>query len=386
MTAVVYHADPVAGAGRSLLDKTGDLFDRAGGEEIFRAGMSVAVKVHFGEEGNTGYLNPAFARAVVGKLKQLKARPFLFDTNTLYRVRRHTTADHLETARFHGFTEEYVGAPVVIGDEFAEAEAPAGRKGKVLVAKAVREADAVLVLVHATGHVLFGYGGALKSVAMGCASPSGKQMMHSDVKPAVKEAKCVACGTCVGHCPADAIALVEGAGGKKTARIDPRACLGCGECIAACPSQAIPINWKTEEEPLAEKTAGYARAALRGKEGRLLCLNFLVQITPDCDCADWTEPPFVPDLGVLASRDIVAVDQAAIDLIRKSPVLPGSTAVAKRINPSKRIPPEVSSQFHCLPRLPDVFKTLFGADVSLLMAAAEKAGLGAREYRLERVE
>jgi len=386
MTAVVYHADPVAGAGRSLLDKTVELFGRAGGEEIFQAGMRVAIKVHFGEEGNTGYLNAAFARALVGRLTALKTRPFLFDTNTLYRVRRHTTADHLETARFHGFTEEYVGAPVVIADTFVEAETPLVSRRRAQVAQAVREADAVLVLAHATGHILFGYGGAVKSVAMGCASPSGKQVMHSDVKPAVKEALCVACGTCLGHCPASAIALVPGPGGKKAARIDPHACLGCGECIAACPAHAIPINWKTDEAPLAEKAALYALAALAGKLDRLLCLNFLLQITPDCDCADWTEPAFVPDLGVLASRDIVAVDQAAIDLIRKAPVIPGSTAVAKRLNPSKRIPPEVASQFRCLPRLPDVFKTLFGADVSLLMAAAEKAGIGSREYRLERVE
>jgi hypothetical protein len=386
MTAVVYHAGPAAGAGRSLLDKTVGLFDRAGGDKIFQPGMSVAVKVHFGEEGNTGYLNPAFARALVRRLSALKTRPFLFDTNTLYRVRRHTTRDHLETARFHGFTEEYVGAPVVIGDEFVETEIAAGGRGKARIAKAVREADAVLVLAHATGHILFGYGGALKSVAMGCAAPSGKQVMHSDVKPAVKEAKCVACGTCVGCCPASAIALVDRAGGKQAARIDPRICLGCGECIAACPVHAIPINWKTEEKPLAEKAALYARAALAGKLDRLLCLNFLLQITPDCDCADWTEPPFVPDLGVLASRDIVAIDQSAIDLIRQAPVIPGSTAVAKRINISKRIPPEVASQFLCLPRLPDVFKTLFGADVSLLTAAAEKAGLGSREYRLEKVE
>ncbi len=386
MTSVVYQADPTAGAGRSLLDKAAALFDRAGGGEIFRKGMSVAVKLHFGEEGNTGYLNPAFARAVVGKLQALKTRPFLFDTNTLYRVRRHNTADHLETARRHGFTEEYVGAPVVIGDEFAEAGGAASRGGRLQVAKAIREADAVLVLAHATGHVLFGYGGALKSVAMGCASPSGKQVMHSDVKPAVEEKKCLGCGTCVGHCPTGAIALVPRAGGKPKARIDAPSCLGCGECIAACPAEAIPINWKTEEEPLAEKTALYARAALEGKAGRLLCLNFLLSITPDCDCADWTEPPFVPDLGLLASRDIVAVDQAAIDLIRSAPIIPGSTAVAKKLARLPRLPAEIASRFHCLPRVPDVFQTLFGADVSRLLVAAERAGLGSRDYRLEKVE
>jgi len=386
MKTTVYFTDPTARAGRSLLNKVADLFDRSGGPEIFREGMTVAVKVHFGEEGNTGYLNAAFARALVGKLQNLKARPFLFDTNTLYRAHRHTTRDHLETARRHGFTEKYVGAPAVIGEEFVEEKAPGGRAGKAAVARAVRETDAVLVLSHATGHILFGYAGAIKNVAMGCASPSGKQVMHSDLKPAVKAEKCAACGTCVEYCPADAIALISGAGGKNAAKIDPLVCVGCGECIAVCPAHAIPILWKTEERPLAEKAALFARAALTGKKERMLCLNFLLRITPDCDCADWTEPPFVPDLGVLASRDIVAVDQASIDLIRKAPVIPGATAVAKKINPSKRIPPEVASQFLCLPRLPDVFKTLFGADVSLLLAAAEKAGLGSREYRMEKVE
>ncbi len=382
MTAKVYYADSSARAGRSGLDKLSDLFDRAGGGEIFRPGDRVAVKVHFGEAGNTGYLRPAFARRLVEKLRELGARPFLTDSNTLYRGGRHRTADHLETARRHGFTEENIGAPIVIADRFLEEKGLAVGGRPVRVAEAARSADSILVITHATGHVAFGYGGAVKNISMGLASPAGKQVMHSDLKPAVKKEKCVGCGTCIRYCPVSAIACDRA--GK--AVIDREKCIGCGECIAVCPEGAIPVIWKGESERMAEKSAAYARAVLDGKMDRALYLNFLLDITPDCDCCDWTEPPFVPDQGILASRDILAVDQASIDLIRKAPLIPGATAVAKRVRVSnKRVTEKIAGQYCCLPRLPDKFKTLFGVDLEPFLAAAERAGLGTRNYRLVKV-
>ncbi len=382
MTAKVYHADPAARAGRSWLDKLSDLFDRAGGGEVFRPGDRVAVKVHFGERGNTGYLRPAFARRLVGKLRELGAEPFLTDSNTLYRGGRHRTQDHLETARRHGFTEEEIGAPIVIGDRFLEEKGLkiGGRPARI--ASAVKEADSLLVITHATGHVIFGYGGAVKNVGMGLASPAGKQAMHSDLKPKVKREKCVGCGTCLRYCPVSAIVL----DGEGKAVIDGKKCVGCGECVAVCPEGAIPPVWKADPSALAAKTAAYARAILSGKEGRSLFVNFLVEITPDCDCCDWSEPPFVPDQGILASRDILAVDQASVDLIRKAPLIPGCTAVADRVRVSeKRVTEKIAGQYCCLPRLPDKFKTLFGVDLEPFLAAGERAGLGERGYRLVKV-
>lgn len=383
MTARVYFIDPAARAGRSWLDKLSDLFDRAGGGEIFRPGDRTAVKVHFGEEGNTAYLKPDFARRLVEKLRSLGAEPFLTDSNTLYRGQRHRTEDHLRTARRHGFTEEYVGAPVVIADRFREEAGLTIGGRRVRVAEAVRNADSLLVITHATGHVAFGYGGAVKNVGMGLASPAGKQVMHSDLKPEVKAGKCTGCGTCIRYCPVSAIEL--GGGGK--AVIDREKCIGCGECIAVCPEGAIPAIWKGKPDRMAEKTAAYARAVLEGKAGRALYLNFLLDIAPDCDCCDWTEPPFVPDQGILASRDILAVDQAAVDLIRKAPLIPGCTAVAKRVKVSdKRVTEKIAGQYCCLPRLKDKFRTLFGVDLEPFLSAAERAGLGERDYRLVEVE
>ncbi len=383
MTATVYHTDPTARAGRSWLDKLSDLFDRSGGGEIFRPGDRVAVKLHFGEEGNTGYLRPAYARRLVEKLRDLGTKPFLTDSNTLYRGGRHRTADHLQTALRHGFTEESIGAPIRISDRFLEEEGLAIGQRKVLIARSVKEADSLLVITHATGHVIFGYGGAIKNVSMGLASPAGKQVMHSDLKPQVRGEKCVGCGTCVKYCPVSAIKLNR----EGKAVIDREKCIGCGECIAVCPEGAIPPIWKADPSSLAEKTAAYARAVLQGKEGRVLFLNFLLDIAPDCDCCDWSEPPFVPDQGLLASQDILAVDQASIDLIKRAPLIPGATAVAKRVKVSpRRVTEKIAGQYCCLPRLPDKFQTLFGVDLEPFLDAARRAGLGDRAYRLVKVE
>ncbi len=382
MKSKVYFADPTAHARRSLLSKLSDLFDASGGPEIFQPGERVCVKVHFGEEGNTTYLDPAFARLLVGRLKSLGAEPFLTDSNTLYRGRRHTTKDHFITARNHGFTEENIGAPIIIADEFVELEGAAIGSKPVRVARLARHADSLLVITHVTGHVAFGYAGALKNVSMGLASPAGKQIMHSDLKPEVKEEKCIACGTCREYCPVNAISQE----GDVKAKINPLICIGCGECIAVCPEGAIPPLWKTETALLAGKAAAYARAVLAGKEEKVLYLNFLIGITPDCDCCDWSEPAFVPDQGIVASLDIVAADQASVDLIRKAPLIPGSTAVKKRIRVSrKKIPSSVQSQFTCLPRVRDTFKTLFGVEVEPFLEAAEDAGLGSRAYRMIKI-
>lgn len=383
MTANVYINDPTARAGRSGLDKLSDLFDRAGGGEIFRPGDRVAVKLHFGEEGNTGYLKPAFVRSLVAKLQDLGAEPFLTDSNTLYRGGRHRTAEHLLTARRHGFSEETIGAPIEIAERFFEVPGVKIDERPVRIAEAVRSADSLLVITHTTGHVIFGYAGAMKNISMGLTSPAGKQVMHSDLKPEVRRLKCIGCGTCIDYCPVSAIVL----DGEDKAVIDPEKCIGCGECVAACPQAAIPPVWKADSSRLAEKSAAYAREVLRGKEDRVLFLNFLLDIVPDCDCCDWTEPAFVPDQGILASRDILAIEQASIDLIQQAPLLPGSTAVARRVRVSeKRVTEKIAGQYCCLPRLPDKFKTLFGVDLEPFLSAAARAGLGTRDYRLVKVE
>ena len=383
MKPIVYFTDPTAHARRSRLDKLSDLFDRSGGPEIFQRGDRVCIKVHFGEEGNTSYLRPDYARFLVKKLKDLGAKPFLTDSNTLYRGSRHTTEDHLLTARRHGFTEENIGAPIIIAEEFIEIKGSSIGARPVRVARLALEADSLLVITHVTGHMIFGYAGAIKNVSMGLASPAGKQIMHSDLKPVVKEDKCIACGTCRDYCPVNAITQE----GREKARINHSICIGCGECITVCPVSAIPILWKGEVGLISKKSAAYARAVLAGKQGPVLFLNFLIDITPDCDCCDWSEPSIVPDQGILASRDIVAVDQASVDLVGKAPLLPGATVVSKSIQVSrKKIPSSVASQFTSLPRLKDKFKTLFNVEVEPFLKEAEDTGLGSRDYSLKTVK
>lgn len=380
----VYFIDARARAGRSLLDKLADLFDYCGVGGMFGKGQRVALKAHFGEMWNTGYLEASFARVIVSKLREKGVEPFLTDTNTLYRCKRASTEDHLATARAHGFSEESLGAPVIISDDFVEVEAKGAGLGKVGVARPVWEADGVILLTHATGHVLYGLGGSVKNLAMGCSSPSGKQVLHSDLTPEVVPEKCVSCGTCATYCPVDAISVGEG----EKASIDIAVCVGCGECITVCPEEAIPPVWKGDPERIAEKTAAYAAAVLSNKKGKAFYFNFLVGITPDCDCCDWTDIPIVPDIGVLASSDVVAVDQATVDLIAKAPVMPGSALDEKAgekiplwRTASRVLSPLVGIQ----PRVSDKFRMLHGVDAGAFLADAEKQGVGSRRYTLRTI-
>lgn len=379
----VFFANARARASRSLIHKLRDLLERCGAKEIFRRGERVALKVHFGEMGNTSYLEPSFARVVVDKLKEWGVEPFITDTNTLYRGKRAKTEDHIATARAHGFSEESMGAPVIIADEFVSIPAAGVGPGEAMIARLVWEADGVIFLTHATGHVLYGFAGALKNLAMGCASPSVKQLLHSDLKPEVDEEKCVACGTCVGYCPVNAITLEEGS----KARIDREGCIGCGECVAVCPVEAIPILWKSESRRVAEKTAAFARAVLSNKEGKALFLNFLVGITPDCDCCDWSDVPIVPDLGILASRDVVAVDQASVDLIAKAPIVGGSIFEEKLDKHPvwRNLAAAFAPYLHVRPRVREKFRLLYGVDVGLFLREAERHGLGSRRYTLHTI-
>ena len=378
----VYFIDAKAGAGRSILRKFADLLDRCLAGGPFHKGERVAVKCHFGEMGNTSYLEASFARTLVGKLKDLGAEPFLTDTNTLYRGGRARTEKHLATARAHGFSEESIGAPVVISDTFETVEAGAGL-GKVKVAGPVRRADGLVLLTHVTGHMLYGLGGAVKNLAMGCSSPAGKQVLHSDLTPEVNREKCSGCGTCVDYCPVDAIALVEG-----KARIDGVRCIGCGECVTVCPEGAIPPVWKGDPRRIAEKTAAFGKAVLSNKRGKALFVNCLLSITPDCDCCDWNEQPIVPDIGILASRDIVAADQATIDLVAGAPIVPGS-ALEERIE--KKVPPwsmmrkALAPLLSVQPKVRDKFGLLHGVDSGMFLDEAERFGLGSRRYTLREV-
>jgi uncharacterized Fe-S center protein len=239
------------------------------------------------------------------------------ETSTLYRGRRHKASDHFELAVEHGFGPEAMGCPLLFvdglrGNVHVEREVGLKHFETVAVAGDFTFIPSALVVTHLTGHILSGFGGAIKNVAMGLSSRAGKLRQHSAGRPRVNDDKCIGCGTCVDWCPEDAVTL------ESTARIDLDRCIGCGECVAVCPVGAVGFSWTDASEDFNEKLAEYAYGILADKLDHVGFLTFMRCTTKDCNCMAPKPVPVCPDLGILASRDIVAVDQAAADLCNKA--------------------------------------------------------------------
>jgi uncharacterized Fe-S center protein len=293
------------------------LCEAAGLDGVFQSGDLVAVKLHLGEKPNTGYLRPPLVKVFADALKNGGSRPFLTDTCTLYNGRRQNAVDYLNTAREHGFTPEAAGAPVVIADglvggDQVMVDIPGRHYGQVPIAIAARRAHAGLVLTHCTGHMGSGYGGGIKNVGMGLASRAGKLMQHSDAKPSVNREKCTTCGLCATWCPAAAIAI------DNKAHISHEKCIGCGECHSVCRYNAIKWTWGATSQLLQEKMVEHVMGVVEGRREKWAFVNFAVNITKNCDCLGKVEPRECPDVGVLAGRDLVAVETATLDLIDRA--------------------------------------------------------------------
>ncbi|MFH0738810.1 MAG: DUF362 domain-containing protein, partial [Candidatus Omnitrophota bacterium] len=252
--------------------------------DFMNKGDNVALKMHFGEDGNTGYVHPPYLRIICDAIKKRGARPFLSDTNTLYRGRRLNSKEHLKLAHEHGFTADAVGAEVVIPDETKKenvAELEINQRF-IKTAKVLRiflEADAIVGVAHFKGHIMTGFGGALKNLGMGCAAREGKLAQHSDISPVVILKNCTGCGECVLVCPVKAISLAN-----KKSNIDNAKCIGCASCIAACNFSAIEVNWAAGGQTIQEKMIEYAKTVLKGKEEKSAFINFALKITKECDC------------------------------------------------------------------------------------------------------
>lgn len=356
--------------GNDLLTKTERIFEVAGFRELIEKDDLVAVKLSFSEPGNTSYLRPQFARRVINKIKEHEGRPFLTDCNTLYVSRRANGVDHLEAAVENGFTYAVVGAPLIIADglvgkDFVEIPIKKKHFEFIKVGSAAYHADVIISLAHFRGHEATGFGGTLKNIGMGLGSRSGKQMMHSDMLPIVDLEKCLACGKCIRWCPAQAISIVTES--KKHAYVNQDTCIGCGECTVTCPNGALEIGWKQEENVLQEKIVEYAWGILQEKKGKAGFINFLLDISPDCDCASWSDVPIVNDIGILASKDPVALDQASTDLVNHQEGLADSE-LGKRI-----------------PKKQDKFKPIHNIDWKVQLEYAEQIGLGSRKYKLAEI-
>ena len=326
----------------------------------------VAIKVHFGELGNTAHLRPNFVIPVVEHIRKHSGKPFLTDTNTLYRGHREDAASHLENAYKNGFAYSVVGAPVIIADGLRandETEVPISGDHfqSVYIGNAVHKADGMVVLSHFKGHPVTGFGGAIKNLGMGCGTRRGKLAMHSGLAPKINEEKCKGDRLCVMACTFDAISMVD-----KKARIDEDKCVSCGECIGVCPYLAISVQWgeHSGSRTVSEKLAEYALGAVAGKKDRVWYINFVMRVAPECDCFGHTDMPIVPDLGIFASTDPVALDQACLDAVNQVQGLPGS-ALGDELMP------------------PDKFQAIHRhSEPEAQLIHAEKIGLGSREYEL----
>ena len=292
------------------------LFDCAGFAKTIAPHDKTALKLHFGEMGNDGFISPVYVRQLVEKVRECGALPFLTDTNTLYLGSRSNAVDHITTAILHGFDFAVTGAPVIIADglmgrNVAHVTIDKKHFKTVSIAGDIAAADSLIVLSHFKGHIVAGFGGAIKNLAMGCAPPVGKREQHNARPFSIRE-KCTGCATCMKVCPKSAISIVA-----KKSVINRDLCIGCFECMHACPEHAIDIDWETEIPVFVERMVEYACGAVMGKEKKTGYMNFLIRITPDCDCFPFSDAPMVPDIGILASRDPVAIDAASFDLVNQ---------------------------------------------------------------------
>ena len=370
MIPKVYFTNFKANSRENLPDKLERLVETAGLPRVLTKDDLTAVKLHFGERGNVAFIRPPYIRRIVQTIRKSKANPFLTDANTLYAGARSNTVAHIQTAIENGFSYSSMdNAPLIIADGLrgkSEIDVEINQKHcrHVHIGCEIVAADALISVAHVKGHELSGFGGTLKNLGMGCASRRGKLDQHSNVSPKVKKKTCIGCASCADHCPGEAITLEE-----KKATINKERCIGCGECILRCPTGSIQIRWNQTIPVFLEKMMEYTLGVLKNKAGKAFFINFVTDISPACDCMSYNDRPIVQDIGVLASTDPVAIDQAAVDLINAEAALPG-TCLKKN-----KLPGE------------DKFRGLYPeVDWELQLAYAEEIGLGNRQYDLERVK
>lgn len=348
---------------QNVPSKVRSLFEKARLGSTFGNDDLVAVKTHFGEPGSTTFLRPQFVGAVVDMVRQGGGKPFLTDSNTLYKGGRSNAVDHLNAAVRHGYTYPVIDAPAIIADGLLgkdEVEVDVNLKHcrTVKFGAAAQQASSIIVVSHFKGHLMTGFGGALKNLGMGFGSRAGKLEMHRLAHPKVDREICTGCGACSTSCPQSAIA-VEG-----KADIKSEDCIGCGECWVACPSDAIGPQDPQSLVDIQEKIVEYCYGILKGKKDRVGYMTFVVDVTPHCDCPGWSDLPVVPDIGILASLDPVAIDQAAADLVNRARGLEG-TQLSHHFAPGE-----------------DKIGALVDVDWTVQLRYAEELGLGSRKYEL----
>ena len=369
MASKVYFADLRADVHENLQQKLTRLMKTAGMGDIDFRDKFVAIKLHFGEPGNLAFLRPNWARTVADFVKERGGKPFLTDCNTLYVGGRKNALDHMDSAMLNGFNPMTTGCQIIIGDGLKgsdEVEVPVvgGEYVKnAKIGRAVMDADVFISLTHFKGHEEAGFGGCLKNIGMGCGSRAGKMEQHNAGKPHVAQKHCIGCGQCRKICAHGALIIENG-----KAHIDHDRCVGCGRCIAVCPKNAVQINWDETTINLNRKIAEYTKAVVDGRP--CFHISLVIDVSPNCDCRPENDMAIVPNVGMFASFDPVALDMACVDAVNAQTPLRGSAA----------------DDAHAKAHVHDHFQRLHpDTNWRSCLEHGEKIGLGTREYELVKI-
>lgn len=366
----VFFTNLRATANMNLLQKLERLVKKAGIEQIDFTGKYTAIKIHFGEPGNLAYLRPNYAKVIADVVKSLGGKVFLTDCNTLYVGRRKDALEHLDAAYENGYNPFTTGCQIIIGDglkgtDEAYVSVPGGEYVKeAKIGRAVMDADIFISLTHFKGHELTGFGGALKNIGMGCGSRAGKMEMHSDGKPHITQETCVGCKACAKMCAHSAITITD-----KKAKIDYARCVGCGRCIGACHFNAIGAAWDESNDVLNKKIAEYSLAVVKDRPH--FHISLVIDVAPFCDCHAENDLPIIPDIGMFASFDPVALDVACADMANKAPIISGSYLEEQLKNISNK----ANQQDHFVTTHPET-------NWMSCVDHAEKLGIGVKAYEL----
>ena len=360
--------------GDTMPGKLKKLIRKAGIAQLNLEGQFVAIKIHFGELGNVSYLRPNYARAVVDVVKELGGKPFLTDCNTLYPGSRKNALEHLYCAWENGFTPLTVGCPILIGDGLKgtdDIEVPV-RGGEYVknakIGRAVMDADVIISMTHFKGHEATGFGGALKNLGMGCGSRAGKKEQHNNGKAYVQQEICRGCRRCMRECANDGLVFDPE---TRKMHVDKEHCVGCGRCVGACNFDAIDFEDPNSNQMLNYRIAEYAKAVVDGRPQ--FHISLVMDISPNCDCHGENDAPILPDVGMFASFDPLALDQACVDACMKCEPLPNS-----QLGEHMRDPHFVDHHDHFTNSTPE-------SEWQSCLSHAEKIGLGTRDYDLIRL-
>ena len=360
--------------GDTMPGKLKKLIRKAGIAQLNLEGQFVAIKIHFGELGNVSYLRPNYARAVVDVVKELGGKPFLTDCNTLYPGSRKNALEHLYCAWENGFTPLTVGCPILIGDGLKgtdDIEVPV-RGGEYVknakIGRAVMDADVIISMTHFKGHETTGFGGALKNLGMGCGSRAGKKEQHNNGKAYVQQEICRGCRRCMRECANNGLVFDPE---TRKMHVDKEHCVGCGRCVGACNFDAIDFEDPNSNQMLNYRIAEYAKAVVDGRPQ--FHISLVMDISPNCDCHVENDAPILPDVGMFASFDPLALDQACVDACMKCEPLPNS-----QLGEHMRDPHFVDHHDHFTNSTPE-------SEWQSCLSHAEKIGLGTRDYELIRL-